>query len=113
MLQWFFKMWNGTWNKLQLKVCQVAQASLAYLDKHLTLDPVMINVVSLIPPGGNFLLKFLKHLDANSGLKFIIVKNLICYLLITSFPFTYEQKKQICWILIQLCQTDMRWIGDL
>ena len=27
-------MWNGTWNKLQFKVCQAAQASVVYLDKH-------------------------------------------------------------------------------
>ena len=32
-----------------LKVCQVAHASLAYLDKHSTLDPVMVSVVSSIP----------------------------------------------------------------
>ena len=30
-------MWNGAWNKLQFKVCQVAHASMAYLDKHSTL----------------------------------------------------------------------------
>ena len=34
-----FQMWNGAWNKLSFKVCQVAQASMAYLDKHSTLDP--------------------------------------------------------------------------
>ena len=43
------QMWNGAWNKLQFKVCQVAHASLAYLDKHSTLDPVMVSVVSSIP----------------------------------------------------------------
>ena len=56
-----FQMWNGAWNKLQFKVCQVADASVAYLDKHSTLDPVMVSVVSSIPTGGN-LLKFLKLL---------------------------------------------------
>ena len=28
------QMWNGALNKLQFKVCQVAQASVAYLDKY-------------------------------------------------------------------------------
>ena len=37
-----FQMWNGAWNKHQFKVCQVAQASVAYDDKHSTLDPVMV-----------------------------------------------------------------------
>ena len=51
------QMWNGAWNNLQFKVCQVAQASVAYLDKHSTLDPVtvssvMVSVVSSIPSGG-------------------------------------------------------------
>ena len=44
-----------SWNKLQFKVCQVALASVAYLDKHSTLDPA----------GGNFL-KFFKPLTKNS-----------------------------------------------
>ena len=48
------KMWNGAWTKLQLKVCQVVHASLAYLDKHSILDPVMFSIVSSIPTGGNF-----------------------------------------------------------
>ena len=39
--------------KHQFKVCQVAHASLAYLDKHSTLDPVIVSVVSSIPTGGN------------------------------------------------------------
>ena len=47
-----FQMWNGVWNKLQLKVCQVAHSSLAYFDKHSTLDLVMVSVVSTIPSGG-------------------------------------------------------------
>ena len=50
-----FKMWNGAWCKFQFKVCQVAHGSVAYLDKHSTLDPVMVGVVSSIPTGGNFL----------------------------------------------------------
>ena len=29
-----FQMWNGAWNKLQFKVCQVAHGSVAYLVKH-------------------------------------------------------------------------------
>ena len=41
-----FQMWNGAWNKLQVKVCQVAQASVAYLNKHSTLELVMVSVVS-------------------------------------------------------------------
>ena len=57
-----FQMWNGAWNKLQFKVCQVAHGSVAYLDKHLTLDPVMASVVSSIPARGN-LLTFFKPLD--------------------------------------------------
>ena len=40
------------------KVCQVAQASVAYLDNHLTLDPVM-GTVQFPRQGGNFLLKML------------------------------------------------------
>ena len=50
---------------------------MAYLDKHSTLAPVMVNVVSSNPTGGNFL-KFFKPLDVNSGLKCkcdLIVKN--------------------------------------
>ena len=54
---------------MQFKVCQVAHISLAYLDKHSTLDPVMVSVVTSIPTGGNFLLKFFKSLDVDSGLK--------------------------------------------
>ena len=38
---------------------------MAYLDKHSTLDPVMVSVVSSIPTGGNFL----KFLGVNFGLK--------------------------------------------
>ena len=38
--------------------CQVAHASVAYLDKHSTLDPVMVSVVSLIPTEGNFFAEF-------------------------------------------------------
>ena len=59
-----FQMWNGTWHKLQFKVCQVAHGSVAYLNKHSTLDPVMVSVVSSNPTGGNFL-KFFKPLDVN------------------------------------------------
>ena len=74
-----FQMWNGAWNKLQFNVCQVAQAFVAYLDKHSTFDPVMVSVVSSIPvEEGNFLLKFFEPLDVNSGLKCkcdFIVKN--------------------------------------
>ena len=50
---------------------------MAYLDKHSTLDPVMVSVVSSIPTGGNFL-NFFKPLDVNFGLKCkcdLIVKN--------------------------------------
>ena len=72
-----FQMWNGAWNRLQFKVCQVAHGSVAYLDKHSTLDPVMVSVVSSNPTGGNFL-KFLKLFKVNLGLKCkcdLIVKN--------------------------------------
>ena len=55
-------MWNGAWNKPQFKVCQVAQASVAYLDKHSTLDPVMVSVLSSIPTGQLFAEFFLKLL---------------------------------------------------
>ena len=41
---------------------------MAYLDKHSTLDPVMVSVVSSIPTGGKFL-KLLKYFDVNFGLK--------------------------------------------
>ena len=64
---------------LQFKVCQAAHGSVAYLDKHLTLDPVMVSVVSSNPTGGNFL-KFFKAFDVNIGLKCkcdLIVKNSI------------------------------------
>ena len=50
---------------------------MAYLDKHSTLDPVMVSVVSSNPTGGNFLKNF-KLLDVNFGLKCkcdLIVKN--------------------------------------
>ena len=46
-----FLMWNGAWNKLPFKVCQATQASVAYLDKHATLNIVMVSVVSSIPSG--------------------------------------------------------------
>ena len=58
-------------------MCQVAHVPVVYLNKHSTLDPVMVSVVSLIPTGGNFL-KFFKPLDVNFGLKCkcdLIVKN--------------------------------------
>ena len=64
--------------KIQFKVCQVAHGSVAYLDKHSTLDPVMVSLVSSILSGGKFLLKFCKPLDVNSCLKCkrdLIVKN--------------------------------------
>ena len=41
---------------------------MAYLDKHSTLDPVMVSVVRSIPARGN-LLKFFKPLDVSFGLK--------------------------------------------
>ena len=41
---------------------------MTYTDKHSTLDPVMVSVVSSIPTGCNFL-KFFKPLDVNFGLK--------------------------------------------
>ena len=72
-----FQMWNGAWNKLQFKVIQVAHGSVAYLDKHSTLDPVMASVVSSNLTEGNFL-KFFKPLDVNFSLKCkcdLIVKN--------------------------------------
>ena len=47
-----FQMWNDAWNKLQFKACQVTHVSVASLDKHSTLDPVMVSVVSSIPSGG-------------------------------------------------------------
>ena len=79
-------MWNSASNKLQFKVCQVAHASMAYLDKHSALDPMMVSVVSSIPTGGNFL-KFFKPLDVNFSLKCkcdLIVKNSILLLLTTT-----------------------------
>ena len=57
-------------------MCQVAHASLAYLDKHSTLDPldpVMVSVVSSIPTGGNFLLKVFKPHDIILGLNVIVI----------------------------------------
>ena len=47
-----FQMWNGAWSKLQYKVYQVAHGSVAYLDKHSTLDQVIISVEDSIPTGG-------------------------------------------------------------
>ena len=47
-----FQVWNGARNKLQFKVCPVAQASMAYLDKHSTTDPMMVSVESSIRSGG-------------------------------------------------------------
>ena len=44
---------------VSLKVCQAAQASVAYLDKHSILDLVMVSVVSWFPlEGGNFFAEF-------------------------------------------------------
>ena len=63
-----FQMWNGAWIKPQFKVCQVAHGSVAYLDKHSTLDPMVVSVVSSNPTGGNFL-KFFKPFDVNFDLK--------------------------------------------
>ena len=64
-----FQMWNSAWNKLQFKVCQVANASVAYLDKHSTLDIVMVSVVSSIPLEAIFW-KFLNvNVNVNFGLK--------------------------------------------
>ena len=71
-------MWNSAWNKFQFKVCQVAHGSLACLDKHSTLDSVMVSVVSSIPNGGNCLRIFFFNFDRNSGLKCkcdLIMKN--------------------------------------
>ena len=51
---------------------------MTHLDKHSTLDPVIVSVVSSLPTGGNFLLNFFKTLDVHSGLKCkcdLIVKN--------------------------------------
>ena len=39
-------------NKLHFKVGQVAQATVAYLDKHSTLDLEIVSAVSSIPSGG-------------------------------------------------------------
>ena len=44
-----------------------AQVSLAYLDSHSTLDPVMVSVVGSISTGGKFLWKLFETLDVNSG----------------------------------------------
>ena len=51
---WFNDFSNVKWCMKQtlFKVCQVAQAAVAYLDKHSTLDPVIVSVVSSIPSGG-------------------------------------------------------------
>ena len=65
--------------KLQFEVCQIAHGSVAYLDKHSTLDPVMVSVVSSNPTGSN-LLNFFKSLDVYFGLKCkcdLIMKNSI------------------------------------
>ena len=43
-----------------VKVCQVTHVSLAYLDEHSSLDPMMVISVQ---DGGNFLLKLFKTLD--------------------------------------------------
>ena len=52
---------------------------MAYLDKHSTLDLVMVSVVSTLPSGGRqLLLKCFELLNVNSGLKCkcdLIVKN--------------------------------------
>ena len=59
-----------------------AHASVACLDKHSTLDPMMVSVMSSISTGDIFLLNFFKLLDVNSGLKCkcdLIVKNSLAY----------------------------------
>ena len=72
------KVQNVNWCMKQASVKGLpAQVSVAYLDKHSTLDPVMVSVVSSIPRG-KFLLKLFEILDVNSGLKCkcdLIVKN--------------------------------------
>ena len=49
--------------KFSLKISYSTHAFLAQLDQHQTCKPVMVNIVSSIPTGGNFI--FLRHLDAN------------------------------------------------
>ena len=71
---------NVKWcmKQIQFKLCPVAHASVTYLDKYSTLDPVMVSVVSSIPTVANFLLNFFKLLHVNLGLKCkcdLIVKN--------------------------------------
>ena len=54
---------------------------MAYVNKHSTLDPVMVSIVSSIPSGGSQLFaNIFKPLDVNSHLKCkcdLIVKNSI------------------------------------
>ena len=64
------KVQNMKWCLKQTSVKgEEAHISVAYLDKHSTLDPVMVSVVGSIPTGGNFLLKLFENLNVNSGLK--------------------------------------------
>ena len=49
--------------KFSLKISYSTHAFLAQLDQHQTCKPVMVNIVSSIATGGNFI--FLRHLDAN------------------------------------------------
>ena len=75
----------------------MADACLAYLDKHLTLDPVMVSVVSSIPTIANFL-KFFKCLNVYFGLKCkedLIVKSSIrSSVILNNVQKTSQQTKQ-------------------
>ena len=71
--KWFKSKMCGTWNKLQLKVFQVAHVYLAHL--HSTLDPVLVGAVGSIPTTGNFNFcwNFLKPLDVNSSINVNVI----------------------------------------
>ena len=64
------KVQNVTWCMKQTSVKGLpAQVSVAYLDKHSTLDPVMVIVVGSVPTTGNFLLKLVEITQCKFRLK--------------------------------------------
>ena len=84
MILEMIRVQNVKWCMKQISVKGLpAPVSVAYLDKHSTLDTVMVSVVGSIPTGGNFLLKPFETLNVNSGLKCkcdLIAKNSVRFI---------------------------------
>ena len=94
---------------------------MAYLDKHSTLDPVMVSVVSSNPTGGNFL-KFFKPLDVNFSLKckcdLIVINSTTSHvgfwLFLESIEHDFKGHEDSGWQLnVDLAQLVRHWPADL